>query len=89
MHTLDMEGKTPLHRAAENNHSHILKMFLKEEARSCRNQHNFLHMAALRDESSLAKMLLEAGASAEGKDEDRLLSTMLFLRDLKAQQKYF
>ncbi|XP_031973260.1 ankyrin-3-like isoform X1 [Corvus moneduloides] len=69
MHALDREGKTPLHWAAENNHSHILKMLLKEEARSCRNQHNFLHMAALRDESSLAKMLLEAGTSTEGKDE--------------------
>ncbi|XP_058699354.1 CARD- and ANK-domain containing inflammasome adapter protein-like [Poecile atricapillus] len=69
MHAVDMEGKTPLHWAAENNHSHILKMLLKEEARSCRNQHNFLHMAALRDETTLAKMLLEAGASTEGKDE--------------------
>lgn len=69
MHTLDMEGKTALHWAAENNHSHILKMILEEEARSCRNQHNFLHLAALRDESRLAKMLLEAGASTEGKDE--------------------
>lgn len=68
MHTLDMEGKTALHWAAENNHSYILKMLL-EEARSCRNQHNFLHLAALRDESRLAKMLLEAGASTEGKDE--------------------
>lgn len=69
MHTLDMDGRTPLHWAAENHHSHIVKMLLKEEARSCRNQHTFLHMAALRDESSLAKMLLEAGASTEGKDE--------------------
>ncbi|XP_054494779.2 CARD- and ANK-domain containing inflammasome adapter protein-like [Agelaius phoeniceus] len=68
-HTLDMEGKTPLHWAAENHHSHIVKMLLKEEARSCRNQHTFLHMAALRDESSLTKKLLEAGASTEGKDE--------------------
>ncbi|XP_041573916.2 CARD- and ANK-domain containing inflammasome adapter protein-like [Taeniopygia guttata] len=69
LHTLDKEGKTALHWAAENNHSHILKMLLKEEARSCRNQHKFLHMVALRDDSSLAKMLLEAGASTEGKDE--------------------
>ncbi|KAM4896366.1 LOW QUALITY PROTEIN: CARD- and ANK-domain containing inflammasome adapter protein-like [Sylvia borin] len=69
MHTLHMEGKTPLHWAAENNHRHILNMLLKEEAGSCRNQHNFLHMAALRDESSLSKMLLEAGACTEEKDE--------------------
>uniref|UniRef100_A0A8D0KYA7 Ankyrin 3 n=1 Tax=Strix occidentalis caurina TaxID=311401 RepID=A0A8D0KYA7_STROC len=69
MYSLDMEGKTPLHLAAQNNHGHIVKMILKEEARSYRNKHNFLHMAALKDESSLAKTLLKAGASTEGKDE--------------------
>ncbi|GAB0193223.1 CARD- and ANK-domain containing inflammasome adapter protein-like [Grus japonensis] len=69
MYSLDMEGKTPLHLAAQNHHSHILKMLLKKEARNYRNQHNFLHMAALKDEGSLAKMLLKAGASVDGKDE--------------------
>ncbi|XP_053929269.1 CARD- and ANK-domain containing inflammasome adapter protein [Cuculus canorus] len=69
MYRLDMEGKTPLHLAAQNNHSHILKMLVKEEARSNRNQHNFLHMAALKDDSCLAKMLLKAGASIDGKDK--------------------
>ncbi|XP_074764166.1 LOW QUALITY PROTEIN: CARD- and ANK-domain containing inflammasome adapter protein-like [Athene noctua] len=69
MYSLDTEGKTPLHLAAQNNHVHIVKMILKEETRSYRNKHNFLHMAALKDESSLAKMLLKAGASTEGKDE--------------------
>nr|XP_009481922.1 PREDICTED: ankyrin-3-like [Pelecanus crispus] len=69
MYSLDTEGKTPLDLAAQNNHSHILKMLLKEEARSYRNQRNFLHMAALKDDSSLAKMLLKAGASTDGKDE--------------------
>ncbi|KAM6305459.1 CARD- and ANK-domain containing inflammasome adapter protein-like [Aegotheles albertisi] len=69
MYSLDREGKTPLHLAAQNNHRHILKMLLEEEARSYRNQHNFLHMAALKDESCLAKMLLQAGASTDGKDE--------------------
>ncbi|XP_009580505.1 PREDICTED: ankyrin-1-like [Fulmarus glacialis] len=69
MYSLDMEGKTPLHLAAQDNHSHILKMLLKEEARSYRNQHNFLHRAVLKDESSLAKMLLKADASTDGKDE--------------------
>ncbi|KAJ7396719.1 hypothetical protein BTVI_142415 [Pitangus sulphuratus] len=69
MHSLDTEGKTPLHLAAENNHSHILKMLLKQEARRCRNQHSFLQVAALKGESSLAKMLLEAGAPSDEKDE--------------------
>ncbi|XP_009931289.2 CARD- and ANK-domain containing inflammasome adapter protein [Opisthocomus hoazin] len=69
MYSLDMAGKTPLHLAAQNNHSHILKMLLKEEARSYRSQHNFLHRAALKDESSLAEMLLKAGASTDGRDE--------------------
>ncbi|KAM6262467.1 CARD- and ANK-domain containing inflammasome adapter protein-like [Porphyrio hochstetteri] len=69
LYSLDKEGKTPLHLAAQSNHSHILKMLLKEEARSYRNQHNFLHMAALRDDSSLAKKLLQAGASTDGEDE--------------------
>lgn len=69
MYSLDREGKTPLHLAAQNNHSHVLRLILKEEARSYRNQHNFLHMAALKDESSLAKMLLQAGACTDGKDD--------------------
>nr|XP_009500668.1 PREDICTED: ankyrin repeat, PH and SEC7 domain containing protein secG-like [Phalacrocorax carbo] len=69
MYSLDMEGKTPLHLAAQNNHSPILKMLLKEEARSYRNQHNFLHMVALKDEGKLAKLLLKAGISTDGKDE--------------------
>uniref|UniRef100_A0A672TZV3 Uncharacterized protein n=1 Tax=Strigops habroptila TaxID=2489341 RepID=A0A672TZV3_STRHB len=55
LYSLDTEGKTPLHLAAQNDHSHIVMMLLKEEARSYRKQHNFLHMAALKDESSLAK----------------------------------
>ncbi|XP_051481070.1 CARD- and ANK-domain containing inflammasome adapter protein-like [Apus apus] len=69
LYSLDTESKTPLNLAAQNNHTHVLKMLLKEEARSHRNQHNFLHMAALKDESGLANMLLKAGASTDGKDE--------------------
>uniref|UniRef100_A0A8V5G828 Uncharacterized protein n=1 Tax=Melopsittacus undulatus TaxID=13146 RepID=A0A8V5G828_MELUD len=69
MEYLISKGKTPLHLAAQNNHSHIVKILVEEEARSYKNQHNFLHMAALKDESSLAKMLLKAGASIDGKDE--------------------
>ncbi|XP_065528614.1 CARD- and ANK-domain containing inflammasome adapter protein-like [Lathamus discolor] len=69
LYSLDMKSKTPLHLTAQNNHSHIVKILVEEEARSYRNQHNFLHMAALKDESSLAKMLLKAGASVDGKDE--------------------
>uniref|UniRef100_A0A8B9CZ62 Uncharacterized protein n=1 Tax=Anser brachyrhynchus TaxID=132585 RepID=A0A8B9CZ62_9AVES len=68
MYSLDKEGKMPLHVAAQNSHGHILKVLLREEARSYRNQHNFLHRAALKDDSSLVKMLLKSGASIDGKD---------------------
>uniref|UniRef100_A0A803SV85 Uncharacterized protein n=1 Tax=Anolis carolinensis TaxID=28377 RepID=A0A803SV85_ANOCA len=69
MYTLAQEGKTPLHLANQNNHTHILKSILEEEARRHKNQHNFLHMAALRNDSDLVKMLLKSGALLEAKDE--------------------
>uniref|UniRef100_A0A674GL18 Uncharacterized protein n=1 Tax=Taeniopygia guttata TaxID=59729 RepID=A0A674GL18_TAEGU len=84
LHTLDKEGKTALHWAAENNHSHILKMLLKEEARSCRNQHNFLHMVALRDDSSLAKMLLEAAFNSDHPSIFKIL--LEYSKDLAVQK---
>uniref|UniRef100_A0A663FJV8 CARD domain-containing protein n=1 Tax=Aquila chrysaetos chrysaetos TaxID=223781 RepID=A0A663FJV8_AQUCH len=55
----DKKGRTPLHGAAEKGHGDAVKMLLKEEARSYRNQRNFLHMAALKDESSLAKIAVQ------------------------------
>ncbi|XP_009869399.1 PREDICTED: ankyrin-1-like [Apaloderma vittatum] len=70
-YSLDMEGKTPLHLAAHNNHSHRLKMFLKEERRSYRNQHNFLHMGS----KDTAKVLLEAGASVVSNMVERAFSS--------------
>lgn len=69
MYSLDTEGKMPLHVAAQNSHGHVLMVLLREEARSYRNQHNFLHRAALKDESSLVERLLKSGASVDGKDE--------------------
>uniref|UniRef100_A0A493TTK3 Uncharacterized protein n=1 Tax=Anas platyrhynchos platyrhynchos TaxID=8840 RepID=A0A493TTK3_ANAPP len=69
MYSLDTEGKMPLHVAAQNSHGHVLTVLLREEARSYRNQHNFLHRAALKDESSLVERLLKSGASVDGKDE--------------------
>uniref|UniRef100_A0A8V1ABZ8 Uncharacterized protein n=1 Tax=Gallus gallus TaxID=9031 RepID=A0A8V1ABZ8_CHICK len=48
---------------------HFFPSLPLEEARRSGNQQHFLHMAALKDESSLAKMLLKCGASIDGKDE--------------------
>uniref|UniRef100_A0A7M4EDW6 Ankyrin 1 n=1 Tax=Crocodylus porosus TaxID=8502 RepID=A0A7M4EDW6_CROPO len=59
IYSLDEAAKTPLHLAAQNHHSHILNRILKEEAKRYRNQHSFLHMAALKDDSSLAQMILK------------------------------
>ncbi|CAM4594097.1 unnamed protein product [Lepidochelys olivacea] len=69
IYSLDKEAKTPLHLAAQNHHTHILKRILKEEARCYKNRQNFLHKAALKDESNLAQMLLKNGAPANAKDE--------------------
>uniref|UniRef100_A0A452HI84 Uncharacterized protein n=1 Tax=Gopherus agassizii TaxID=38772 RepID=A0A452HI84_9SAUR len=69
IYSLDKEAKTPLHLAAQNHHTHILKRILKEEARCYKDQQNFLHMAALKDESNLAQMLLKNGVPVDAKDE--------------------
>uniref|UniRef100_A0A7M4EET9 Ankyrin 1 n=1 Tax=Crocodylus porosus TaxID=8502 RepID=A0A7M4EET9_CROPO len=69
IYSLDEAAKTPLHLAAQNHHSHILNRILKEEAKRYRNQHSFLHMAALKDDSSLAQMILKNGATVDAKDE--------------------
>ncbi|XP_032659033.1 CARD- and ANK-domain containing inflammasome adapter protein-like [Chelonoidis abingdonii] len=68
IYSLDKEAKTPLHLAAQNHHTHILKRILKK-ARCYKNQQNFLHMAALKDESNFAQMLLKNGAPVDAKDE--------------------
>ncbi|KAM3838810.1 CARD- and ANK-domain containing inflammasome adapter protein-like [Vipera latastei] len=69
MYSLDQEGKTPLHLANQNQHMHVLKNILKEEAGRHKNQHNFLHMAALKDESDLVQILLKNGAFVNARDE--------------------
>uniref|UniRef100_A0A8D0DXF2 Uncharacterized protein n=1 Tax=Salvator merianae TaxID=96440 RepID=A0A8D0DXF2_SALMN len=69
MYSLDQEAKSPLHLASQSYHTQVLKSILKEEARQHRNQHNFLHMAALRDSSDLVEMLLKNGALMDAKDE--------------------
>ncbi|KYO19435.1 CARD- and ANK-domain containing inflammasome adapter protein [Alligator mississippiensis] len=69
IYSLDEAAKTPLHLAAQIHHGPTLNRILKEEAKRYRNQHNFLHMTALKDESSLAQMLLKNGAAVDAKDE--------------------
>uniref|UniRef100_A0ACB8F4M9 Uncharacterized protein n=1 Tax=Sphaerodactylus townsendi TaxID=933632 RepID=A0ACB8F4M9_9SAUR len=69
MYSLDQEGKTPLHLASRNHHTHVLKSILGEEVRRYKYQHNFLHMAALKDDSNLVQILLKHGAPVDAKDE--------------------
>ncbi|XP_015268404.1 PREDICTED: ankyrin-1-like [Gekko japonicus] len=69
IYSLNQEAKTPLHLANWNHHTQVLKSILREEARRYKNQHNFLHMAALKDDSNLVKILLKHGALVDTKDE--------------------
>uniref|UniRef100_A0A8D0DXP8 Uncharacterized protein n=1 Tax=Salvator merianae TaxID=96440 RepID=A0A8D0DXP8_SALMN len=89
MYSLDQEAKSPLHLASQSYHTQVLKSILKEEARQHRNQHNFLHMAALRDSRQTAlsyavskgfektvKVLLEAGAPVDSSTLDMAFNTI-------------
>uniref|UniRef100_A0A8C3TMZ5 Uncharacterized protein n=1 Tax=Chelydra serpentina TaxID=8475 RepID=A0A8C3TMZ5_CHESE len=58
----DKKGRTPVHRAAEKGQDDAVKVLLQ-------NRQNFLHVAALKDESNLAQMLLKNGAPVDAKDE--------------------
>ncbi|XP_067845693.1 CARD- and ANK-domain containing inflammasome adapter protein [Heptranchias perlo] len=69
IYALDTESRSPLHLAAQNNHFPIVKLMLKEEARNDKRMKSFLHMAALRDESKLAQIVLKYGAPVDTKDE--------------------
>ncbi|XP_059839575.1 CARD- and ANK-domain containing inflammasome adapter protein [Hypanus sabinus] len=68
-YALDTESKTPLHLASQNNFFSVVKLMLKEEAGNYKRKKSFLHMAALRDESKIAEILLKCGAAADIKDE--------------------
>ncbi|XP_067892527.1 CARD- and ANK-domain containing inflammasome adapter protein [Heterodontus francisci] len=69
IYALDTESRSPLHLAAQNNNFSIMKLMLKEEARNDKRKKSFLHMAALRDESKLAQIILQYGARVDSKDE--------------------
>ncbi|KAJ1170448.1 hypothetical protein NDU88_002325 [Pleurodeles waltl] len=71
LYALDKEGQSPLHLAAQNQHVDIMKMMLQEEGRLYKNGHHFLHMAALKDESSLVNLLLQNGATVDEKDDKK------------------
>ncbi|XP_030061512.1 ankyrin-3-like [Microcaecilia unicolor] len=72
LYALDNESNMPLHLAAQNQHVDIVKMMLQDEIKKHQNRHNFLHMAALKDDSKLAQLLLRNGALVDAKDEKRL-----------------
>ncbi|XP_078075331.1 CARD- and ANK-domain containing inflammasome adapter protein [Mustelus asterias] len=69
IYALDKESRSPLQLAAENSHFSMVKLMLKEEARNHKRKKSFLHMAALRDESKLARIILQYGAPVDAKDE--------------------
>ncbi|XP_072368968.1 CARD- and ANK-domain containing inflammasome adapter protein [Scyliorhinus torazame] len=69
IYALDKESRSPLHLAAANSHFSMVKLMLKEEARNQKSKKSFLHMAALRDESKFAQILLKYGAPVDTKDE--------------------
>ncbi|XP_078526030.1 CARD- and ANK-domain containing inflammasome adapter protein-like [Lissotriton helveticus] len=71
LYALDKEGQTPLHLAARNQHMDIMKIMLQEEGRQYQNGHHFLHMAVLKDESSLVSLLLQNGAPVDEKDDKK------------------
>ncbi|XP_078418036.1 CARD- and ANK-domain containing inflammasome adapter protein [Cetorhinus maximus] len=69
IYALDKESKSPLHLAAENSHFSMVKLMLKEEGNNRKRKKSFLHMAALRDESKLAQIIVKYGAAVDTKDE--------------------
>ncbi|XP_029474614.1 ankyrin-3-like [Rhinatrema bivittatum] len=71
LYALDKDANAPLHLAAQNKHFDIVKMMLQDETRNYRNRHNFLHMAALKDDSQLTQLLLKNGAAVDAKDDQK------------------
>ncbi|KAM5148969.1 CARD- and ANK-domain containing inflammasome adapter protein-like [Mantella aurantiaca] len=65
----DADARLPLHLAAQNDHRHVVKLFLQEEGRRYKNRTNFLHMAAVKDDSGLVRSLLKNGAPVDAVDE--------------------
>nr|XP_014347992.1 PREDICTED: ankyrin-1-like isoform X2 [Latimeria chalumnae] len=76
IYAFNKESKAPLHVAAQNSHFSIVKILLDEEARVYKNRKNFLHLAALKDDSNLAQILLSNGAPVDAKDDEK--KTALF-----------
>lgn len=78
IYTLDLQGKTPVHLAAENGHLNSVEVLVKEEAKQSEShiQDMFLHMAAVEDNWRLAETLLQSGAAANAKNNQR--KTALF-----------
>ncbi|XP_028666613.1 CARD- and ANK-domain containing inflammasome adapter protein [Erpetoichthys calabaricus] len=77
MYALDKESKTPLHLAAHKKHLGVIKTMVKEEGKRPGRRKAFLHLAALRDDSSLAQLLLKQGAMLDTEDEKRQTALLL------------
>ncbi|CAJ0938513.1 unnamed protein product [Ranitomeya imitator] len=58
-------------KAAQNNHHHLVKLFLQEEEKLYKNRSNFLHLEAAKDNSRLVEILLKNGANVDSTDEKK------------------
>lgn len=78
IYSLDVQAKTPVHLAAENEHLYSVKALVEEETRSSKSQTQdmFLHLAAREDSWRLAELLLQSGAAADARNNQK--QTALF-----------
>ncbi|XP_018413383.1 PREDICTED: ankyrin-3-like [Nanorana parkeri] len=71
IYSQDTDCLTPMHLAVQNNHHNVVKLFLQEEGKRYKNRTNFLHIAAVKDDSGLVQNLLKNGASVDAADEQK------------------
>jgi len=74
----DEEGRTALHRAAENGHSVVIPILLKHgadvDATNLKFGQTPLHLAALHGHKEVVQTLLERGANTNIKDDDEWMA---------------
>ncbi|KAL4634959.1 ankyrin-3-like [Arapaima gigas] len=74
IYATDKHSDMPINLAAHNRHHSIIKSIAEEEIRHHKNQRTFLHIAAIKNNYSLAKVLLQSGSPVDVKDNQRKTS---------------